>query len=365
MKRSDIITAPFKPFFVLAALDAIIVGIGWFASLNGWAPARLAGEILGWHARELLFGFLTAVMSGFFLTALPRWTGRPVARWSAPLLFALWMAARFVQVLPPSFVLLTALPGLALTLIVALHVVQARDGRNVKTVGLLAVFCVSGLIAVAPVSGATQRLAVHFAVAAMAGLIMLIGGRVLPALSTRFDVICEVPARPQKNSLSDSLAAMTAAIGLILWLTEATGWFAAAIFLGVATTQIWRMSPWTGRRLANSPALIALFTAYSFLPIGFLFFAAQAAFPEFVPRTAGLHCWTVGCFGGMVLTVMSSVIRKRSHFAFVASMAGSNSSTTWRRRGRLPGRSRVRTGAGDLAFLGRAVLDRGVRIFSL
>ena len=80
----------FRPFFLMAGIWAVLAMGLWIAVLQGWArlPSRLAP--VDWHAHELLYGYLPAVLAGFLLTAVPNWTGRlPVVGW--PLLaFTLW-----------------------------------------------------------------------------------------------------------------------------------------------------------------------------------------------------------------------------------------------------------------------------------
>src|SRR5262249_19861335 len=68
-------------------LWVLIWGFGWSLSMS-WPPTI-------WHAHEMLFGFVTAAIAGFLLTAVPSWTtqrgfGGP------PLVFlvSLWLTAR-------------------------------------------------------------------------------------------------------------------------------------------------------------------------------------------------------------------------------------------------------------------------------
>jgi len=63
---------PFAIFFPLAALDAFIVGGGWICALRESPVSRAIADIAAWHRRELLFGYVVAVLAGFLLTALPR-----------------------------------------------------------------------------------------------------------------------------------------------------------------------------------------------------------------------------------------------------------------------------------------------------
>jgi uncharacterized protein involved in response to NO len=85
----------FRSFFLGAALWATIALALWIGSLEGfWQPAPGYGA-LAWHAHEMLFGYSSAVVAGFLLTAVPNWTGRlPVAGSRLGFLFLLWCLAR-------------------------------------------------------------------------------------------------------------------------------------------------------------------------------------------------------------------------------------------------------------------------------
>jgi len=65
-----------RPFFLGAAIYAAAAVPLWlWMHLSGAAPAGpFAGS--AWHAHEMIFGYLAAVMAGFILTAVPNWTGR-------------------------------------------------------------------------------------------------------------------------------------------------------------------------------------------------------------------------------------------------------------------------------------------------
>ena len=63
----------FRPFFLLAGLYAALAIPAWLilysrgASPLGQLPAQL------WHAHEMLYGFVSAALAGFLLTAVPSW----------------------------------------------------------------------------------------------------------------------------------------------------------------------------------------------------------------------------------------------------------------------------------------------------
>src|SRR5512145_1604115 len=89
----------FRPFFLLAALWAAFAVPIWMAAFLGWLPETHFDR--AWHAHEMVFGYLSGVIAGFLLTAVPNWTGRlPVS--GAPLswLVLLWCAGRVAMLIP-------------------------------------------------------------------------------------------------------------------------------------------------------------------------------------------------------------------------------------------------------------------------
>jgi uncharacterized protein involved in response to NO len=66
----------FRPFFFGAGVWACLAMVLWIGMVSGqWSFAGNYGAV-AWHAHELLFGYVSAVLCGFLLTAIPNWTGR-------------------------------------------------------------------------------------------------------------------------------------------------------------------------------------------------------------------------------------------------------------------------------------------------
>src|SRR3990172_2388646 len=137
----------FRPFFLGAALWAVLSLLLWLASLAGLLQLAEGYGALAWHAHEMLFGYASAVVAGFLLTAVPNWTGRlPVSGPRLMLLFLLWCAGRVaflatggVGPLPAVVIDSLFLPCLLFTM--GREIVAGRNWRNLKPlvlVGLLA-----------------------------------------------------------------------------------------------------------------------------------------------------------------------------------------------------------------------------------
>ena len=85
----------FRPFFLLAPLVSLLTLVLWSQVLNGSLVLNVYGGALWWHMHEMLFGFSSAVIAGFLLTAVKNWTGLPgFTGWKLGALVLLWLLAR-------------------------------------------------------------------------------------------------------------------------------------------------------------------------------------------------------------------------------------------------------------------------------
>src|SRR5689334_5922755 len=85
----------FRPFFLFGAVYAGLAVLVWLPVFTGELALLTAFAPRDWHAHEMLFGYVPAVVTGFLLTAIPNWTGRLPLQ-GAPLITLLlaWMAGR-------------------------------------------------------------------------------------------------------------------------------------------------------------------------------------------------------------------------------------------------------------------------------
>ncbi|EJM75635.1 NnrS family protein, partial [Pseudomonas sp. GM55] len=92
----------FRPFFLAGAGFAAIAVAIWALWLYGRLPgAQPVGGMLAWHRHEMPFGFASAIIAGFLLTAVPNWTGRPGLKgWPLIGLVQVWLLARLAWLLP-------------------------------------------------------------------------------------------------------------------------------------------------------------------------------------------------------------------------------------------------------------------------
>src|SRR5512144_1141639 len=90
-----LLSAGFRPFFLLSAVWACLAIPLWLARYMEATPLTTALPPSVWHAHEMTYGFAAATVAGFLLTAIPNWTGRmPLQGGPLVVLVLLWLIGR-------------------------------------------------------------------------------------------------------------------------------------------------------------------------------------------------------------------------------------------------------------------------------
>ena len=129
----------FRPFYLLASFFAALSVLLWVAQFSGFVPAVYRqGSV--WHAHEMLFGYTSAVVAGFLLTAVRNWTNRPTPT-GTPLmaLAALWVAGRVLILTPldTAAAIVNAAFPVAIAVAIGIPLLKARNIRNYFFIALL------------------------------------------------------------------------------------------------------------------------------------------------------------------------------------------------------------------------------------
>lgn len=310
----------FRPFFLLAGIEAALVMAIWVPWYQGAIDVPSALSPIAWHAHELLFGYVWAVVAGFLLTAVPNWTGRlPVVGWPLAGLVALWLLGRVaVAVSAHLDAALLALATLAFpaALIPALarEIVAGNNLRNLKVLVVVTVLLAGQIVfLVEAIGGGAAIFGPRIAIAATVMLIVLIGGRIVPSFTANW-LKRENPGRePVPFGRFDVAAVVAAVIGFAGWiafpaLPEAGAWL-APVLAAAGLLHAARLARWAGDRTLREPLVTVLHAAYAFIPLGFLIAAWGAWSAEFAGDMGAIHAWTAGAIGLMTLAVMTRATR--------------------------------------------------------
>lgn len=302
----------FRPFFLLAGVYGALAVLGWLAHLAGLIRIESHAGAMAWHGHEMLFGFATAVLAGFMLTAVPNWTGdRALHDGPLILLAGIWVVGRIGQwsgtALPASLVAvmdLLFLPALALAIAPALY--RAGKARNfmfpvalLLLLGCNIAYHLDGLGLV--IDGAFRGQIVALDMFAL--MIAVVGGRIVPSFTSNAlrlnDDQSEVVHRPRLDM---------SVIGtmILLVLLDATGADAravGAVAIVAGGLNGVRLVGWHGVRMLGQPIVAVLHVGYAWLVAGLL--AKGAGAFGVLPPTTALHALAIGAIGTMTLAVMS------------------------------------------------------------
>jgi len=303
----------FRPFFLLAGFWAVTGVPLWLILLRGGAaPGALRGVV--WHGHEMLFGFVTAVIAGFLLTAVRNWTGGRATASGAGLaaLAGLWVAGRVVMLpgvqLHPGVAAIVCFAFLpALGLVVARPIIAARNVRNYPV--LLVLAALSALHA-ATLYGALNDgapptltpLALRGALLVVVTLCLIIGGRIIPLFTRNTTGVRKIRSLP----IADAVAIGGTATLAVLTVAGANAAIVATASTVAGVAAIARMWHWGTQHTARHPLLWILHLGHAWIALALLLPIIGLAG---VPRIglAQTHAFAVGGVGTLILGMMARV----------------------------------------------------------
>ena len=307
-----ILSYGFRPFFLFGALWAAFAVAIWLPILAGAVSLPTAYAPVQWHAHELVFGYVPAIVAGFLLTAVPNWTGRlPVTGTPLLALFAIWMAGRaaifFSALIGTRLAAVIDLAFLAsLAAIVGREIVASEKLNNLKVlvvVGLL--FTGNAVFHIEAQLGAGEGYGLRTGIAATVTLIMVIGGRIIPSFTRNWLARQAPGSLPAPFDRFDVAAIATGAIALVAWVLAPVMLVTVLLSAAVAVLHAVRLARWSGYRTVGEPLVLILHVAYAFVPLGFALVAGSILRPDLLLPSGALHAWTAGAIGLMTLAVMT------------------------------------------------------------
>ncbi|MGI9293421.1 MAG: NnrS family protein [Pseudomonadales bacterium] len=308
--NNPILALGFRPFYLLAAVFAVITLPLWVAIYLGVVQPGGYLQGVAWHSHEMIFGFATAVIAGFLLTAVRNWTSQPTPTGTVLAgLAALWLLGRLLGLTGPVPVAVLVdvafLPVLGVAL--AVPIWRSRNTRNLKILVVLAVLTLANLsyhlayLNVLP--GKFMQVATTAALDVITILMAIIGGRVIPVFTA--NAITTASPRSVFGVEVTAFAALVVVLvaGLLtFWYPlPATLWL--ALLVTAALVHGMRLLLWQPYRSYRNPLLWMLPVAYAWIPISLLLRAlAQIAV---VPSAVAIHALTLGAISSLMLAMMT------------------------------------------------------------
>lgn len=306
----------FRPFFLSGAVLALIAIPLWIAGfagkLHGLGIAPQAGW-LAWHMHEMVFAFAVVFIAGFLLTAVQTWTGvKSISGNRLLALFLLWLLARILWFTPVNPIVLAVVDASFLPL-VALQmgycVGKAKQARNYPIVLVLLVLAGLNILSLCGLVKGQYQLqhqAALGAVWAIAAMMSIIGGRVIPFFTFRgLQLKAQTSAWPWLDRLVLFGSLFIAVSYGFAWANQAHWLFAVAfIILGLA--HLVRFARWYDNKIWRVPLLWSLFMAYAWFVVAYLAMGAWHL-KLFSNGSLALHALTIGAMSGLIIAMVARV----------------------------------------------------------
>ena len=304
---SQLFSYPFRIFFLSMTVLALLAIPLWVMQVTGVISLPLALPALFWHQHEMLFGFLSAAIAGFLLTAVCVWTQTERTHGTRlALLWGVWVAGRLLLAfgagLPDWLVHGVNLAFLPLVMVDAgWRIWHARQKRQ------LMILLVLGLLWLMQ-AGFVIRLDMTFSYGALImamALISIIGGRITPAFTTGW-----LRQRGRDSTAVKTLPAldMGTLFSLILLLASlVTGWQTVTGVLAIVsgTLMLVRLAGWKGWLVRSEPLLWILHLSILWVPVA-LFLLAGTLLAGW-PSNAWSHAAGTGAVACLILGVIARV----------------------------------------------------------
>jgi uncharacterized protein involved in response to NO len=301
----------FRPFFFGAALWSVVGVLLWVRQYFGEISLPVAMNVLDWHAHEMLYGYVAAVIAGFLLTAIPNWTGRlPVCGWPLAGLALLWVAGRAAIFLSATIGPTAAAIDIAFLAVLAAvalrEIVAGRNWRNLRVLVIIGVLVLGNVVWHLELlrSGAGSY-GPRIGIAAVVALITLVGGRIVPSFTRNWLVRMNPGRVPAPFSRFDMAAIAVGVIALASWIAMPSGPAVGLALMMAGALHAVRLARWAGDRTVSDRLVLVLHVAYAFVPLGFLLLGSAMLWPQAIMASAGLHAWMAGAVGLMTLAVMT------------------------------------------------------------
>ena len=280
----------------------------WVIQISGFLPyAYLQGSV--WHGHEMLFGYTTAVITGFLLTAVRVWTKEPTPNGIFLIaLVILWICGRILVLTPFAMTaaVVNAVFPISVALAISIPLLRSHNTRNYFFIGLLImmgilIFAVH--LALQGYLNLSASFVLQLALDVVLFIMAVIGGRVIPMFTNN-----GVPnANATRNALVEKIALGTVLLMFVADLLQLPQILIFIIVLISTITHGIRWILWKPWQTLKVPLVWILHAAYAWIVVHLLLRSLSAL--ELLISSYAIHALTVGAIGGLTLGMMTRTAR--------------------------------------------------------
>lgn len=302
----------FRPFFLSAGIFSIIAMAIWMASYVFSVEFKFSGLSPNiWHAHEMMFGYVMAVVAGFLLTAIKNWTGEEVLRGKAlGFLFLLWLVARLLPLsgllIPIEVIAVVDVAFLFILAVVCLRPVlkvkQYKQVGIVSKIFLLMLCNISFYLGVLGVLAEGVQWGLYSALYMIIALIFVMMRRVMP-MFIQNGIEGEVELKNRAWVDHSSLILL-----VCLWISDVfTDYDSLTAIFAVLLTLLHslRLFGWYTNKIWSKSLVWILVAAYASFILGFALKALSIT--SGISPFLSVHAFTAGGIGLLTIGMMSRV----------------------------------------------------------
>ncbi|MBL1436345.1 MAG: NnrS family protein [Rhodobacteraceae bacterium] len=272
----------FRPFFLLSAGYAAFTVLLWAGFWYDFLALPDAIAVGQWHAHEMIFGFATAALAGFLLTAVPEWTEKPhIMGRKLAALVGLWLLGRLgmlfgadVSLVLVIMVNAVFLPVVAFWTLPDIWAERLKRHRSIAfflpALWLTQMAVYSGWLGAAPdwsydLALRSLNASLHVFLIGISLVVTRISMALVPlALEEQNDTTSIFRPIPPRRNLAVSTLIIFTLADFFMPQNPIAGWIA----LAAAAAQLDRMADWHVGRVLLKPYILVIYLSHVWLAIG-------------------------------------------------------------------------------------------------
>lgn len=301
----------FRPFFLGASIFAIVTMATWLGLYRFGVQLQLDRvSMFQWHAHEMLYGYATAVIAGFLLTAAWNWTGEKTASGAGlAWIFIPWVVARVLMAGGTGFLLYAAIADLVFMLsmgfAISRPIFKARQNRQIPVLLIVLLLTLANLafyLGAAGVLNSGVRLGIYGGLYIVLGMVLFMGRRVIPFFTQRG---VGYPVELKNARWNDIATYILYPVFLITEVFIPQSFAGALLAAGLFISNSIRVHGWHTLGIWQKPLLWGLFASFVMINLGFLLRALTplTALADYLP----IHAFAVGGIGIITMSMMARV----------------------------------------------------------
>jgi uncharacterized protein involved in response to NO len=299
----------FRPFFLLGSLFGMAAIFIWLLIWFGTLAPRGHLDPIIWHSHEMIYGFTTAVIAGFALTASQNWTGkRGVHGLKLKIALSVWALGRVLLMTLSHPNLISALMDLGFYPLLGCYMFPYLQDQEMKTERVFflyfVLFFTGNLLVHLESFGLIHGFAyrgIIFGLNTIILMIIFMGGRVIPF----FTESSLARRQPRTFKSVEYLSHITAWAFLISSFFIRESVLCAIIAFSAACVHLIRLWGWQVPRIRRVPLIWILHIAYLWITFGF--FLSGLVSLGIVPSGSAVHAFAIGGIGVMTYGMMTRV----------------------------------------------------------